>query len=119
MSSTQKKNGIVRTCLLTGPTNPKDVDPRYMVPIIDHLFCYLPKSFRKIFWCGVDRDGIAEDKERSDVTKDEVVGLGTIASIKTPQFGRQIYTDNRREGEMLYNYRFTTVIIVRNALNSR
>ncbi len=57
---------------LTGPTNPKDVDSRYMIPVVDRLFGYLPKSFRRIFWCGVDQSGIAEDKEGRYVTKKQV-----------------------------------------------
>ncbi|XP_069104335.1 sodium-dependent multivitamin transporter-like isoform X2 [Argopecten irradians] len=35
--------------LITGRPDPADVDVRYVLPVVDHVFPFLPKRFRK--WC--------------------------------------------------------------------
>ncbi|XP_050394459.1 sodium-coupled monocarboxylate transporter 2 [Patella vulgata] len=50
---------------ITGPTDPKTVDPRMICPFFDIVppFCFLPEKFRRRLWCGVRHD----DKDEIEV----------------------------------------------------
>ncbi|KAJ8311684.1 hypothetical protein KUTeg_011039 [Tegillarca granosa] len=37
------------------PTNPEDVEPKYLIPIFDRLCCCLPESVRRYLRCGARR----------------------------------------------------------------
>ena len=62
-----------------GSTNPSTVNPYYIVPFFDRLFCCFPKSCRRKLWCSVpvdeaylDENGHALTEGEDDDDKDEV-----------------------------------------------
>ena len=59
--------------LLSGPTDPRDLDPRCICPLVDHVmpFCLLPESVRKPFRFGIDHVG------KNDASRRPMVGRKT------------------------------------------
>nr|XP_039272137.1 sodium-coupled monocarboxylate transporter 2-like [Styela clava] len=58
--------GLIISLLTGGHRNVKHVDPKLIVPLFDHpiLKSCLPKSFRKMMWCGVDHDKVDDKTDR-------------------------------------------------------
>ncbi|KAK3094561.1 hypothetical protein FSP39_003422 [Pinctada imbricata] len=60
---------------MTGPTSMDDVDPKYLIPLFDRIFCCLPASWRKKLRCNMEfqdpKDIRVEEKDvEMDVTAD-------------------------------------------------
>lgn len=79
----------VSTCIIvglivsfiTGHKNPKDVDPRLIVPLCDVIvpFCFLPERIRKFFRFGIDHEGkfnkqVSQDTQIKEFGHDGVDG---------------------------------------------
>ncbi|XP_054772862.2 sodium-coupled monocarboxylate transporter 1-like [Lytechinus pictus] len=45
---------------LTGATDPKDIDPRLICPVVDTMYCCLPEKWKSPLRCGVGTDFIKE-----------------------------------------------------------
>nr|XP_054772862.1 sodium-coupled monocarboxylate transporter 2-like [Lytechinus pictus] len=45
---------------LTGATDPKDIDPRLICPVVDTMYCCLPEKWKSPLRCGVGTDFITE-----------------------------------------------------------
>nr|XP_039271182.1 sodium-coupled monocarboxylate transporter 2-like [Styela clava] len=58
--------GLVVSLLTCGHRRAKDIDPNLVVPLFDHWLIKpaLPKSFRRLMWCGIDRENWDEDSYR-------------------------------------------------------
>ncbi|KAK3589683.1 hypothetical protein CHS0354_015189 [Potamilus streckersoni] len=48
----KKSEKISKFFLYTGPMQPEDSDPRYLISFYDEVFCCLPQSIRKVLRCG-------------------------------------------------------------------
>ena len=50
--------------LITGPNRPRELDPRLICPIFDHVFpfCVLPEVVRKPFRFGIEHDGKYDER---------------------------------------------------------
>ncbi|XP_041471260.1 sodium-coupled monocarboxylate transporter 2-like [Lytechinus variegatus] len=49
--------------ILTGPQDPRKLDPRLICPVVDRLFCCLPEKWKIPLRCGVGEDFNADEKE--------------------------------------------------------
>ena len=67
--------------LTTGSQKAEDQDPRYMVPIMDRLLCYLPLSVRRKFWCGVRFDDVTTDAHGHFIRDDKPTQRVTYGSV--------------------------------------
>lgn len=56
--------GLIVSFITCGYKNRKNVDPKLVIPIFDHvLFSWLPLSFRKWMWCGLPREDIVSKNQ--------------------------------------------------------
>ncbi|XP_076435873.1 sodium-dependent multivitamin transporter-like [Babylonia areolata] len=51
---------------ITGGNKPGEVNPRHLLSLCDHLFCYLPESVRSVFRCGVDYADVQKEEDTFD-----------------------------------------------------
>ncbi|XP_048758260.2 sodium-coupled monocarboxylate transporter 1-like [Ostrea edulis] len=75
--------------LLTGPEDPKKIDPKLICPLFDILFPYLPEKIRKPMRFGVRHDEV--DKESKEG--------GIFADINTDVLNQEIKVDSVEKGK--------------------
>ena len=53
-------SNFLGSALLTGPLDPKVVDPRLILPVLDDIFpfYYLPEHTKKYYRFGIDHEGV-------------------------------------------------------------
>ncbi|XP_076087503.1 sodium-coupled monocarboxylate transporter 1-like [Mytilus galloprovincialis] len=59
---------------ITGFTRKSDVDPKYLIPLFDRIFCCLPSSFRRWLRCYIDfedPEDIKEEEKNEEFTVDK------------------------------------------------
>ncbi|XP_052084969.1 sodium-coupled monocarboxylate transporter 1-like [Mytilus californianus] len=59
---------------VTGFTRKSDVDPKYLIPLFDRIFCCLPSSFRHWLRCYIDfpdPEDIKEEEKKEEFTVDK------------------------------------------------
>lgn len=100
------------TSLVTGPMKVGEVDPKYLIPIFDRLFCCLPASWRRVLRCqqefknpkDIVPDGYEEDDVEMTVAAGEVKN-GNSVNVKDPQiFGVSTYRPSKN-GVTVLSYR--------------
>ena len=56
-------------CIYKGPTSIDDVDPKYLIPLFDRIFCCLPGSCRKVLRCNLEFQNPGVGTVRSSISK--------------------------------------------------
>ncbi|XP_041483859.1 sodium-coupled monocarboxylate transporter 1-like [Lytechinus variegatus] len=78
---------------LTGATDPKDIDPRLICPVVDVMYCCLPEKWKVPLRCGVGADFIKE------IEYDGVIEKETKANQNLVKNGIQV--DRKPEDEII------------------
>ncbi|KAK3732257.1 hypothetical protein RRG08_030600 [Elysia crispata] len=70
---------------VTGPLDPKVVDPRLILPVLDDIFpfYYLPEHTKKYYRFGIDHEGKFK-KQLSSISKSQEHAISTLSKVTVP-----------------------------------
>nr|XP_039272101.1 sodium-coupled monocarboxylate transporter 1-like [Styela clava] len=75
--------GLVVSLLSCGYRERKNVDPRLILPLLDHkMFCWLPSKFRRFMWCGVSHE---KDFDEEKPVKVKDISLKSISPLNVDE----------------------------------
>ena len=87
---------------ISGKTDPRNVNPNLVLPLVDYVLPCLPFSVRKLFWCGVKynkRDefqtDFSESKSQLSSKQDEITCVcNDITDISKTKNGDVYYPED-------------------------